>query len=59
MFSDEILERIFTHPETKYVPMAYQSTMIHAIESVLDEVKEENPNVSLSEFLSTDANANV
>ena len=56
MFSDEILEKIFTNPETVNVPIVYQSTMIHAIEEVLEKVKEENPNVSLSEFLSTDAN---
>ena len=59
MFSDEILEKIFTNPETVNVPIVYQSAMIHSIEKILEDVKEENPNVSLSEFLSTNANADV
>lgn len=59
MFSDEILEKIFTNPETMNVPIVYQSAMIRSIEKILDDVKEEKPNVSLSEFLSTNANADV
>ena len=39
MFSDEILEKIFTHPEAKTVPIGYQSTMIHIVEEVLEEEK--------------------
>lgn len=38
MFSDEILEKIFSHPETKNIPIAEQSTMIQVIESVLEEM---------------------
>ncbi len=55
MFSDDVLEKIFIHPELTNVPIVHQSTMIHAIEEVLEKVKEDNPYVSLSELLS-DAN---
>lgn len=37
MFSDEILEKIFTHKESRLVPIGYQSIMISVIEEVLEE----------------------
>ena len=42
MFSDEILEKIFAHPETSKIPIGCQSTMIHVIEEVLEEVENVN-----------------
>ena len=39
MFSDEILEKIFEHPETRKVPIGYQSTMIRVVEEVLEEME--------------------
>ena len=39
MFSDEILEKIFAHPETSKIPIGCQSTMIHVIEEVLEETE--------------------
>ena len=38
MFSDEILEKIFSDKETQLVPIGYQSTMIKVIENVLEEM---------------------
>ena len=38
MFSDEILEKIFAHPDTSKVSLGGQSTMIHVIEDVLEEM---------------------
>lgn len=38
MFSDEILEKIFSQEETKKVPIGYQTIMITAIEKVLEEM---------------------
>lgn len=38
MFSDEILEKIFSHSDTKKVPIGYQSAMISIIEQVLEEM---------------------
>lgn len=38
MFSDEILEKIFSHPDTAEVSLGGQSTMIHVIEDVLEEM---------------------
>ena len=42
MFSDEILEKIFAHPETSKIPIGCQSTMIHVIEEVLEDVENVN-----------------
>ena len=42
MFSDEILEKIFSHPETSKIPIGCQSTMIHVIEEVLEDVENVN-----------------
>ena len=53
MFADGVLERIFSRPETRSIPVGTQSTMIHAIEEALQEILEENPYVSLSELLGT------
>lgn len=39
MFSDEILEKIFSHPEAVKVPIGCQSTMVHVIEEVLGETQ--------------------
>lgn len=38
MFSDEVLERIFSHTETNEIPMDHQSIMINVIEQVLEEM---------------------
>ena len=38
MFSDEILERIFSHKEINSIPISEQSTMIKIIEDVLTEM---------------------
>ena len=42
MFSDEILEKIFAHQETSKIPIGCQSTMIHVIEEVLEDVENVN-----------------
>lgn len=38
MFSDEILEKIFADKEIQRVPFDYQSTVIHVVERVLEEM---------------------
>lgn len=38
MFSDEILEKIFSHPDISQVSVGSQSTMINIIEEVLEEM---------------------
>lgn len=57
MFADGVLERIFSQPETRSIPVGTQSTMIRAIEEALQEILEENPYVSLSELLGSTADA--
>lgn len=41
MFSDEILEKIFSHPEAVKIPLGCQSTMVSVIEQVLEEAKKD------------------
>lgn len=38
MFSDKLLEKIFADKEIQRVPFEYQSTVIHVVERVLDEM---------------------
>lgn len=53
MFSDEILEKIFSDREMKTIPVGCQSTAISVIERILDDIKEKNPYVTISELLSS------
>ena len=41
MFSDEILEKIFARKELQRLDLQTQSEVIHAIEEVLEEEKED------------------
>ena len=52
MFSDEILEKIFAHPETNKIPIGCQSTMIHVIEEVLEDVENVN---EFQQYINSDA----
>lgn len=38
MFSDKLLEKIFADKEIQRVPFDYQSTVIHVVERVLEEM---------------------
>ncbi len=46
MFSDEVLEKIFAREELQRLDLQTQSAVIHAIEEVLEEVKEDAGSVS-------------
>ena len=46
VFSDEILEKIFARKELQRLDLQTQSEVIHAIEEVLEEVKEDASSVS-------------
>lgn len=52
---DEVLERIFAHEEMQKIPLGAQSTAVKAISEILEQIKEENPYVTITElFESTD-----
>ena len=38
MFGDSVLEKIFADKDIQRVPFEYQSTVIHVVERVLDEM---------------------
>ena len=46
MFSDEVSEKIFAREELQRLDLQTQSAVIHAIEEVLEEVKEDASSVS-------------
>lgn len=48
MFDDELLDKIFAHPEVQKVPLIYQSIMVHAVEDAMEE-KEDADKSELSE----------
>lgn len=54
MFSYELLEKIFAHPEMHTIPVGCQSTAVKVFEEVLEDTLEVNPYGGISElFLST------
>ena len=57
---DEVLERIFAHREMQKIPLGAQSTAVKAISEVLEQIKEENPYVTVTElFESTDTGSSA
>lgn len=48
MFSDEILEKIFSREDVMKIPIVYQSTMVHAIQEVLEKEGIEDASKSVS-----------
>ena len=49
MFSDEILEKIFSNPEMQKIPISTQSIAINVIEQVLEEMGV-NTNATISKY---------
>lgn len=52
MLNDAVVERIFSHKDTKFIPIGHQSAMITIIGEVLYDMKGENPYATISELLS-------
>ena len=48
MFSDDVLDKIFDRKELQSLDLSTQSSIIHAIEDVLEEVEENEHKRSLS-----------
>lgn len=52
MLKDEILEKIFGHKEMQKIPVGCQDTAVTVFDEILEKIREENPNVTVSELLS-------
>lgn len=50
MFSDETLEKIFGREDVMKIPIVYQSTMVRAIQEVLEQEERENADKPLSTY---------
>lgn len=48
MFSEDVLEKIFSNPEVQKIPFEYQSAMIRVVEQALEEVEDKYDAVSES-----------
>ena len=56
MLKDEILEKIFGHPEMQKIPIGCQSTAVSVFDDILDEIRKENPYGTISELFSDTTN---
>ena len=55
--SNDLLERILGHEDSHKIPYGCQATMIAVFEECLEKIREENPYATVTELLSTDADA--
>lgn len=51
MFEEKFLTKLFTEKDMMTIPCGCQSTAIHSMERVIEEMVKENPNAKLSELL--------
>lgn len=49
---DEILEKIFSHPEMQKIPIGCQSTAVTVFTEIIRDIVEENQDGKLSDLLS-------
>ena len=52
MLKDEILEKLFAHPEIQKIPIGHQESIIRAYTEILEQKREENPYDTISELFS-------
>lgn len=50
MFTDEMMEKFFTHKFISSLSVGLQSDIVNAFKEILEDRLEENPYVSLSEL---------
>lgn len=49
MFSEELLEKIFTDPDVVKCPIGTQATIVRAVERILDDDKKEKKDATIRE----------
>ena len=54
---DELLSMILEHKDSKILPYGCQTTMIAVFEECLERIRKEKPYATITELLSTDADA--
>lgn len=50
MFSDEVIEKIYSDLRTRRIPVFNVSEMIRIFQDVLSQIKEDNPYATISEL---------
>lgn len=55
MFSDFILEKIFSHPEIQTIPIGTQATAVHVFEEILEDILEVNPYADIQSLFESTA----
>lgn len=53
MFSDETLEKFFSHKEMQKIPVGTQATAVHVFEEILEDILEVNPYESIQSLFPT------
>ena len=53
MLSEDTNIRFFAHPKMCQIPIGVQGDMMNIFEDILNGVKEDNPDATISELLST------
>lgn len=54
MLKDDILERIFSHPDIQKLPVGYQDVAAKAYTEILEQMKGEKPYDTISTLFSDD-----
>lgn len=50
MFSDRVLDKIYSDKSLNTVPVEYTSKVIAVVQDAIEQIKEEEPYVSISEL---------
>lgn len=57
LFKESFIEKIFANDDMQSIPIGAQSTAVHAIENILNEIREENPDATIYELFESDSHA--
>lgn len=53
MLNDDVLEKIFMHPDIQKIPIGTQATAVHVFDDVIEQIVKENPYADVQSLLST------
>lgn len=51
MLKDDFMEKIFAHEDMQRVPIGVQSTVVHALDEILEDMLQEKPEAKLRELM--------
>lgn len=51
MLKDDFMEKIFAHEDMQRVPIGVQSTVVHALDDILEDMLQEKPEAKIRELM--------